>query len=233
MNTGVPEDQACMESLAAEYPWISVVTHPQSNPSAGIGNIHWFFRGCTDKNSAYLRLDDDIVWLEPGFLNRMFEFRVAHPQYFLVYANIINNAIVSHIHERSGRVWSEAGRAGYECTCPVAWNNPAYALDVHTAFLASIRAGTVNDWHFPLWKLYHYERVSINCICWLGADFAEFGGQVGTDEEVWLACVKPRESGRMNVIYGGACCVHYAFFTQRPGLDATGVLAEYQSLSEH
>jgi hypothetical protein len=49
--------------------------------------------------------------------------------------------------------------------------------------------------------------------------------------ERWLACKKPRELGRVNVIFGKACCVHYAFHTQRPGLDSTDILAQYAKLT--
>ena len=231
MNTNVQLDQECIRDLASKHPWVTVVTHPDSDPSVGSGNIHKLYVGCTDSDTVYMKLDDDVVWLEPGFLERTFAFRQANPQYFLVCANIINNAVISHIHERSGRIHSEQGRAGYLCMCPVAWKNPDFAKDLHLAFLKAIREGTVDEWHFGVWKLYDYERVSINCILWMGKEFAEFGGIVGHDDEQWLACDKPRELGRMNAIFGGACCVHYAFFTQRPGLDATDILAQYDSVT--
>ena len=57
---------------------------------------------------------------------------------------------------------------------------------------------------------------------------------VGDDEEQWLAVEKPRALGRPNVVAGGLpgkLCAHFAFFTQRPTLDATSILASYEALA--
>jgi hypothetical protein len=39
--------------------------------------------------------------------------------------------------------------------------------------------------------------------------------QADTDEEGWLSADFPRELGVPCIIYGGALCVHFAFYTQR------------------
>ena len=80
------------------------------------------------------------------------------------------------------------------------------------------------------WILYFNERVSINCISWLGSTFSEFDGQVGHDEEQWLACDAPVLKNKMNIIYGGFVCVHYSFFTQRDHLDKTDILQLYKNI---
>ena len=230
-NTQVPEDIQYMQGLADKHDWIRVVTHPDSRPGDGNFNIHRFFQYAADPECVYLRLDDDIVWLEPGFVETMFAFRVANPQYFLTFGNIINNAVIAHVHERMGKVWSSQGRVSYQCMCPVGWNNGPFAQDLHDAFLAAIDAGTYGAWHFDLWKLYHYERVSINAVAWLGSEFEAFGGAVGADEEAWLTTTKPVDLQKMNAVCGNALCVHYAFHTQRPHLETTDVLARYDAVA--
>jgi hypothetical protein len=226
-NTGDAEDVRFMDELAACHDWIKVVRVPGLDPARGNLNICRFFPACTDPGTAYLRLDDDIVWLEPGFVGKMFEFRERERGYFLVYANIINNAVIAHLHDRAGRVSSAAGRASYSCMCPVGWKSPEYAKDLHTAFLRSVESGDVDAWHFDRWELYAHERVSINAIAWLGGEFEAFGGEVGDDEEQWLASDKPRELGKASCVYGGALCAHFAFCTQRDLLDTSGLLQRY------
>ncbi len=228
-NTGDSQDVRFMDDLAARHDWIKVVHAEGLDPARGSANIHRFFQGCAEPGTAYLRLDDDVVWLEPGFVGKMFAFREQNPQYFLVYANIVNNAVIAHLHDRAGRVSSASGRAAYTCMCPVGWKSPEYALDLHTAFLRSLRAGATDDWHssFDRWELHGFERVSINAIAWLGEEFAAFGGVVGEDEEQWLAVDKPRQLNKMNCIFGGALCAHFAFFTQRDLLDRSGLLDRY------
>jgi hypothetical protein len=40
----------------------------------------------------YIRLDDDVVWLEENFFKDMIEFRINNPEPLFIYPNIINNA---------------------------------------------------------------------------------------------------------------------------------------------
>lgn len=58
-------------------------------------------------------------------------------------------------------------------------------------------------------------------------------GNVGNDEEQWLSVDKPRSMGNAhrNVIYGGAICAHFSFYTQRDHLDRTDILQQYKELA--
>lgn len=230
MNTTNVEDQAYLRSLADQHTWITC-----RESGVAVHNnyaIHKFFPGCADPGSVYIRLDDDIVWLEPGFLEKMFTFRITHPQYFLVYANIVNNAILSHLHQRMGNVDHSRGTVGYSCMDAVGWDRPVFAEHIHRRFLAALADGTWDDrWHFGKWELHSFERVSINGISWLGSEFAKFEGAVGEDEEQWLSCDAPRHKGRMCCINGNAICAHFSFYTQRDHLDATDVLEGYAAVA--
>ena len=228
LNTGVPEDVAYAEHLADTEPWIALVRRDDLDPRHFCegGNIFRFFERC-EPDSVYLRLDDDVVYLSPGFVRDMFEFREAHPEYYLVYANIINNAIIAHLHKRAGRVWYPA-EPMYQCMDSVGWKDPAFAETLHRAFLADATAGNEARWKLDDWILWpaYGERVSINCISWIGSP-----GPVGQDEEQWLSVDYPASQGWKNVIHGGAICSHFAFFTQRDHLDATDLLARYAALA--
>jgi hypothetical protein len=232
MNTGVASDIAYAERLASEHSWITTV-YIQDDDASKTGytsqRIHRFFPlDAADENTVYLRLDDDIVWLEATFVSKMFEYRLSRPEPFLVYGNIINNALLSYLHQRAGVVPLAPKRCGYACMDSVGWKDPLFAESVHRAFLAS---KLLKPWqHFERWVLYCYERCSINAVAWLGKDFAAFEGRVGTEEEDWLSVQKPKELQRPNEIYGQAVCVHFAFYTQREHLDATDILELYDGL---
>ena len=232
LNTTNADDLAYMRGLALAHPdWIVVreltVGH-NSNMS-----IHSFFPGAAERGTTYLRLDDDIVWLEAGFVEAMMAFREANRKPFLVYGSIVNNAVISHMFQRSGVVDGSHGRADYECMSAVGWNNGPFARMLHHNFICDVEAGDIERWRLPPWTLYDFERVSINCISWLGDDFAQFGGVVGSDEELWLSVQKPTELGRPNMIAGGAGhfkCAHFAFYPQRDVMDASGLLERYAAL---
>lgn len=231
MNTNNQDDINYMRGLAAQHPdWI--LCRESVIPYAGNLSIYPFFNQCTDHGCVYLRIDDDIVWMEPGFLNKMFTFRLANPEFFLVYANIVNNAVVAHLHQRMGNIDMRNGFLTYDCFDPIAWESPHFAEHLHRSFIEAVKNGSWDQsWHFDKWILRKYERVSINCISWLGSEFSKFRGCVGPDEERWLSCDKPSEMNVANVINGGAICAHFSFYTQREHLDRTDVLGLYETIS--
>lgn len=228
VNTAVVKDIGWAERTAARHEWVKCVyldDYPHPPPDSR--NIHLFFpEDAVDPESAYLRLDDDVVYLEPGCVSRIFEYREAHPEPFLVYANTVNNAVCTWLHQHGGLVVPSGKRAGYACVDDVGWKDPAFAQEVHEAFLTD-RAPFKG---FGTWVLSDHERVSINAVSWLGRDFAEFDGLVGEHEEMWLSVEKPRALKRTCVILGDALCCHFAFHTQRAHLDASDVLDKYRAL---
>ncbi len=219
LNTSDTADIAYMKSLESAHPSFVIVRPlpPGVHPS-GNDTIHHFFPACTDPSSIYVRFDDDVVQLDSASaFERLLQFRISHPEYFLVYGNILNNAVCSHILQRFGKLSTAPGIAGYDCTDRVGWNSPSFAESIHEQVRA--RGHDLSAFRIPgFWELFHNERVSINCISWLGSTFAHFSGRVGRDEEQWLSVDKPRSCGLRNAIFLEYVVVHYAFYTQRPHL---------------
>ena len=224
-NTTDKEDLKYMEEVAAQYPGFLVV-EPLAVKHNGSMSIYSFFKKCVEADTVYVRFDDDVILIDsPSAFADLVRFRIANPKYFLVYGNIMNNAISSHIHQRMGNLNIEAGVAAYKCNDEMGWNNPRFAANVHLQVLD----GPLSRFHHTRnWDLFEYERVSINCISWLGSNFATFNGEVGFDEEQWLSVDKPKASQQMNCIFGGFVCVHYAFYTQRDYMDKTDILKLYR-----
>lgn len=50
---------------------------------------------CKDENTIYLKLDDDIVFMEETLFTDFIDYRIAHPEYILLFPLIINNVITS------------------------------------------------------------------------------------------------------------------------------------------
>ena len=228
MNTTNEEDIAYMESVAKEHEEFIKLERLGEHYNANF-SIYQFFKRCTDPATVYVRFDDDIVWLDDKsrFLD-LVKFRIENPRYFLVYANILNNAVLTHLHQKRGNLSKEYGTVEYKCMCDVGWKNAKFAVELHREILSK-PSFDVFRFSEP-WVLKEYERVSINCISWLGSKFAEFEGNVGRDEEQWLSCDKPKALQQPNVIFGGFVVVHYAFFPQRPLLEGTDILQKYKAL---
>ena len=223
VNTTNEKDVDFIENLATNA-FVTTEHLPNGVQCDSIRSIHHFFKRCTDPDTVYVRFDDDIVMLDtPSAFEAFVRFRIDNPEPFLVYANILNNAIMAHIHKRTGTLALADFDLEYDCMESPAWKNPACAEALHSEVLAAASAnGLLSQFRLPTNPVFgDYERVSINCISWLGNDFASFGGEVGEDEEAWLSTVRPREIERPNCMFGGYACVHFAFHTQREHLENT------------
>jgi hypothetical protein len=237
LNTEEEEDIAYIRRLAATFPdFIKIVERDPEIPLDPIQkgySIHQFFRGCVEPGTVYVRLDDDVLFVDEGAIEGLVRFRIESPGYFLVYGNIINNAICSHLHQRAGVIDNQRGLAGYWCLDKVAWEDPEFAEYTHRWFFHHYQEGKHRKFNcFDRWELNCNERVSINVVSWLGEDFGAFGGEVGVDEEWWLSQSKPLSLSRMNCIYGKALFAHYSFYNQKSHMDSTNVHNLYKQVSE-
>lgn len=232
LNTTEKSDIEYCKSLEKEHSFIKTI--PLSGRFDGNLSIHHFFKDCVDSDTIYIRFDDDICWIEAGAIEKLLDFRIANPEYFLVFPNIINNAIISHIHQRFGLISKLHGICKYDVTDNVGWRCPRTATEVHTNFLKAIEGKIdIAKYKFPQWELYFHERFSINCFAFFGDTFNEFSGEVGEKEENWLTTDKPKMDNITNCIYGESLVVHFAFGVQRKPLEnKTNFLAKYKELAD-
>ena len=101
-NTRNENDKKYLYELEKNYPWIKVITRNEDDKKGTNENIHKFFDYTTNSGTIYIRLDDDILWLEDNFIKNLKKFREENPQYFLVFANIVNNQKCDYIHQQIG-----------------------------------------------------------------------------------------------------------------------------------
>src|SRR5688572_24971999 len=67
-NCRTESDRRYLRGLAATDPRCKIKELPGAD--GGFGVIGDFFRFCDDQEALYLRLDDDVVYIEPGFFER-------------------------------------------------------------------------------------------------------------------------------------------------------------------
>lgn len=233
LNTIDEDDLSYLRALPQKHPWIRVleleVPYDHQEPNHGICS---FYRHACEDDAVYVRLDDDIVWLEPGFLESFFSFREVTRGPPIVFGNIVNNGILTHLHQRFGGLTGESEMAVYHFDSPRIHDGP-FAERLHRNFLQAIGDSRLKSWKFDRWILHGYDPVNVNCIAWHGDEMKMLveGTGVHRSEEFFLAHVWPSVVGKPNVIFGEKLCVHYAFRDQRPHLDQTNVLQMYGDLS--
>jgi hypothetical protein len=229
-NTIDRDDMYYMYEMEDKYDGFLKVI-PLSVPYAQSDSIYSFFKTCVEEKTIYVRFDDDIVLVDnieafKGFL----KFRIENPNHFMVFANILNNAAITHIHQRLGNFSGKAGFSGYKCLDKLGWERPSFALNLHREVLEK----GIDHFRLPFnWKLFDFERVSINCVSWLGEGMAKVNGNITHDEEEDISVVKPKLLNMPNIVFGGFLCVHYAFVLQRGLIDKTDVLARYKEIVEN
>lgn len=233
VNTKKSSDIKYLESLEEEYKdFITLDKRFMTTEECGDNtNIHRFFDKCCELDTIYIRLDDDVVWLSNNFIKNLAEYRIKNKKPFLVYSTIINNSVCDSILQNMG-YYKSFDDFKYDCTDSIAFTESNVCEGKHREMLDIIPGcDRIND--LDTWVLRRYERVSINCISWLGETFAEFDGIVGRDEEHWLSCAKPTEIKSPNVITGVSTCSHFAFGPQREYMDKTNILELYDVLAKY
>ncbi len=229
VNTTNDADIEYMKELARQNDWIKLIPCPV-RPN-NIDTIGLFFpENATREDTLYIRFDDDVVFMELDFIKKLKLARLLNPVPFLVYPNIINNAIISNLHYRNLLIKYEK-TPGYACMDDVGWKDAYFTEAVHHAFLKSLQVGDISQWKksFNVWKCHDYERVSINCIAWFGGMMKPF--KFSFEEEQILSVEIPKSIKRANYIFNDPVCVHYAFGPQREHLDTTDILQQYCDLA--
>ena len=103
VNTHNGADIEFFKRVAEKYPVVNLVWQPDGVVN-GNKSINAFYKACVELDTIYFKLDDDVVWMEPGLIEKMVRFRVDNPQYFLVSPLVINNSLSSYLLQVEGKL---------------------------------------------------------------------------------------------------------------------------------
>lgn len=199
-------------------------------------NTGKFYRYMTDPETIYIRMDDDLVYISDDYFQKMLDFRIDNPQYFIVLGNIWNNSMISYLQQNVyGNIGKDYGivEEAYAMDA-VGWMSPTFAEYIHRLLLEHIDKGTVDVLYFDKFELEDNKRFSVSNFAHFGRDFAKFDGDLGDEEEEqWLTEVYPAENDALNAVCGQGLVSHYAFFAQRPHLENnTDILEQYKKIAQ-
>lgn len=238
VNTTDTGDLEYIESLAKEHEGFIVLqritpTHSME-PVMRQWNLHNFYKFCQE-DAVYIRIDDDICWMEVDAIERLALFRMNNPEPFIVYPNIINNSLMSYLQVRMGNIPTSAGIPRYETFDEVSLKSSHFFDLVHTSFLEGL--DNVDRYKFKEWKLFDNEHHSITVSAFLGSTMKARDGVITENDEIQLNVDIPREIGVPNTVYGEVVFVHHQYYYQRQGLiergeDPNKYLAQYFELSK-
>lgn len=236
MNTDPDQesDRQYGYALEKEHDWITTferpleeVLHPKQM------NTGTFYVYTQDPDTIYVRMDDDIVWVEENAIARLVQQRLDNPFPFVVFPIIWNNAVCSHYLQLTEQMPHWWGRVGNHCMDPVGWANPGFAENIHRHLLELIDKGEVESLflHHSI-QLPVGHQFSVSCFAQNGEEYAKVEGHLGGEEESWHTINKPYELQRPNMIVPNSLISHFSFYHQRNYLLQTDILTQYKKLAE-
>lgn len=236
MNTDPDQDfdRRYGYELANSHDWIKTFERPPGEvlyPKQM--NTGRFYIYTQEPDTIYVRMDDDIVWIEPSAIKRLVEYRIQNPYPFVVFPLIWNNAVVSHYLQLGEQLPSWWGKVGNYCMDPLGWANAQFAENIHNLLLSLIETDQVN-------KLFMHTSVqlpmghqfSVSCFAQFGEEYARHREVVG-EEEAWHTVTQPYSQNRPNIIVPNSLISHFSFYHQRDYLlNSTDILDKYRKLSD-
>lgn len=225
INTHNGADIEFFKILAKKYSKINLCWQPDGIVD-GNKSINAFYRDCTQENAIYFKLDDDIVWMEPNAIQKMVDFRIDNPQYFLITPLVINNSLSTYLLQIRDKITLKK----YCKSSPahsLLWKSGQFATALHEWFIEKYLSTDKYPSLYVGKQEMGMTRFSINAILWFGAEMKKIQGVVPGDDEEFLSCMYPTSHGMCNCWNGDVIMAHFAFFTQRDFLDKAGILERY------
>ncbi|WP_322419051.1 hypothetical protein [Mesorhizobium huakuii] len=225
-------DRAYLQQLAASDPRCRIKRLPHAD--GGINVIGDFYRFCDDPDAFYLRLDDDVVFVEDGFFQKFMARVMAERGSAIWYAPlIINNAICNSLIKQLSKVLVD-GPLTCQASCEFSWAYASFPQALHPVFIEAVRSNRLGDFRVPDREI-RLSRFSINAIGFFGSDIVSLGERFqppsGGDEEEWLSATLPARLDRPGKIFGDLIVAHFGFYPQERELLRTNILDGYYGLA--
>lgn len=222
--------------LAEQHDWIKTFERPEGPvlyPKQM--NTGRFYVNTQETNTVYVRMDDDIVWVEPNAIERLVRYRIENVFPFVVFPLIWNNAVTTYYLQQGEQVPSWWGIVGNHCMDPVGWADPVFAENLHNHLFYCIENNLVENlfMHTSV-QLPVGHQFSVSSFAQFGEEYAKTNGLLGGEEEAWHSMNQPYIQNRPNVLVPNSLISHFSFYHQRNYLlEKTNLLDRYRELSDN
>lgn len=193
-------------------------------------SVYRFYRKTVEPNTLYFKVDDDIVYVHPGFFaNAAAETLRNADNGFITLCNVVNVPLTTSMHQANKVLDTSKGTSDGDPRCPVACTDGKFAVHLHRCFMKLHKDARLGELMLPSFT--PNRGVRIGAMCYLGETFRLFDGVVNYRDESDLTGELPRRLNREIRFVGDALCSHFAFSHQLYELEKTNLLKRYEALS--
>jgi hypothetical protein len=227
-NTQNQQSIEWFQELEKEYPnFIEIDFLPFGSNIGSWDSIGLFARNCTDPNTIYIRIDEDVVYFSENFFYNLANESYNNKNTFIVFPYIFNNTIMDYYIQNQG-LYEDLPFFEYNTFCETTWRNGEVAIRKHEYVFNKVIGN--NSFKIPNSIIEtNYPRISVNCFSFKGG-MGDWSGIVHGNEEEFFSINLPRSLGLPPLITNSCHCAHYAYHTQRDVLNSTTILKRYREL---
>jgi hypothetical protein len=259
-NVKNDDDREYVLSLENDYTKI-IRLFDKEEPGFGTASvISRFFSYCNDPYTVYVRLDDDIVYIDIDGFKRFIQFRIADTTHFMVYPLIINNIFTSAFLQKNGvlrypqssdilerwkKILSQVNvediRSRDVSTIRMhhyfpgsSFLDPLYWGDTQFCeFLHRSFIENIKSQTIPSMYIPNTELSNFECISIQAISWRgeDMTGIPNLDEEGWIGFFYPLLNKKPNILYGSCTVAHYSYYNQLPHLNTTDILESYRAFT--
>ena len=194
-------DRVYIKELEKTHEKIKIIT--SENVDGSNKSVNKFYKNCSQSETFYIKVDDDIVYLQDGtFAHMRDEALKTRGRNIWWSPLVINNSLCSYLLKYKSNIFDISSNLTAQASCPTGWGNPLFAIELHNAFLHFLKLNqpiAMDDFDVSL------SRFSINCIGFFGDDVARLGDSfcpLNVDDEEWISGVLPLLTGKTGGILG-------------------------------
>lgn len=204
-------DHMYVYHLAKEHPWIKLCPKPLNKKNTTMSVVDLFLDYILESNCLYIKIDDDIVFLERDLIKKVKEFRIQNPEPPVVYVNTINNGKCAYLHQQNGLL-TDFPKLSDSANNEL-WKSGELAYKLQKEFRKDLNACNHSKWYLKSQPI--NGRFSINCISWTSTSIPNIKDISGNEDEEWMTVDLPKILNKKNVLFGETVCQHFAYFPQR------------------
>lgn len=252
-NTFNQSDLKYIDYLASKDSRIKLIEIPNAIKQDRHHAWKYLYRFMQDNDTIYFKIDDDVIFIKPGYFEKTAAFKLNHPEYLCVFPMTINNPYCNLLPKNSPL--SKLPTDTYN-KMKLSFYNGEVGRLIHQAFLASPASlewkvpNTIVTQHDVHWQFedhphmvtnmvnwYYAERIAINAICYNGYDFNRLNVanriQECYSDELFLTYNVFDYTNQVHCVYGDTLVAHFAFSGQKGLRDDTSILNAYKKLIDY